>query len=69
MPAGSEKNELWCTNTYSSKTYRTAVAYINLEAGKNTVTLSNDGHSRFDGKTAVSPDIAEITVNPAAADI
>ncbi len=69
ITAGSEKTELWCTNTYSSKTYRTAVAYINLEAGENTVTLSNDGHSRFAGKTAVSPDIAEITINPAAADI
>ena len=69
ITAGNEKTNLWCTNTYSAGTFRTAVAYINLDAGENTVTLSNDGHCRFAGKTATSPDIAEITVNPAVADI
>ena len=69
ITAGNEKTELWCTNTYSSSTYRTAVAYMNLEAGENRIILSNDGHCRFAGKTARSPDIAEIRINPSTAEI
>ncbi len=63
---GNEIYELWCTNTYSEQTFRTATAYIYLQSGENTITLSNDGHNKFSGKTAYSPDIAAITVNPEA---
>ena len=64
ISANGEALELWCTNTYSDYSFGTAVGYINLKQGENIITLSNDGHNRFIGKTANSPNIALIKINP-----
>lgn len=60
---GTEYN-LWCINTYSEMNFLTAVAYIDLKEGENTVKLSNSGYNSFNGRVSTSPDIASITVNP-----
>ena len=64
ITAGGKEYNLWCVNTYSEMNYLTAVAYIDLEEGENTVTLSNSGYNSFNGRVTTSPDIASITVNP-----
>ena len=58
-------SEIWCTSTYSSDTYRTAVGYIDLNEGENAVVLSNDGHNRFNNLTSHSPDISKVCINKA----
>ncbi len=64
ITAGGKEYNLWCVNTYSEMSFLTAVAYIDLVQGENTVTLSNSGYNSFNGRVTTSPDIALITVNP-----
>ena len=64
ITAGGKEYNLWCVNTYSEMNFLTAVAYVDLVEGENTVTLSNSGYNSFNGRVTTSPDIASITVNP-----
>ncbi|MBR5771852.1 MAG: hypothetical protein IKY00_01425, partial [Clostridia bacterium] len=59
------KYELWCVNTMSVSNFNTAVVYIELTRGDNIITLSNDGHNRFNGRAATSPCISGLSVCPA----
>ncbi len=65
VEANGSVYELWCVNTQSASNFNTAVAYIELAEGKNTISFSNDGHNRFNGKITSSPGISAITVCPA----
>jgi len=64
VESGSGKYELWCVNTMSSS-FNTAVVYIELTRGDNIITLSNDGHNKFNGRVATSPCISGLSVCPA----
>lgn len=63
--AGEKECELWCVNTMSESTFTSAVVYIDLKKGENTITLYNDGHNSFNGRVSSSPSISGISVCPA----
>ncbi len=59
---GSEKM-LWCRNTYSWDTVKTATINLELEAGENTIILSNNGSVKFNGNDSYAPHIYSVSVN------
>ena len=63
VEVNGEKQTLWCRNTYSWDTLKTATVNISLEAGENTVKLSNDGSVRFNGSDSYAPHIYSVSVN------
>lgn len=63
VAVNGEKATLWCRNTYSWDTVKTATLNIELVEGKNTVTLSNDGSVKFNGRDSYAPHIYGVTVN------
>lgn len=68
ISVNGEKNEnLYCRNTYSNDTYTTVTTNINLEAGENIISFSNDGANKFNDNETFAPDIATVTVNPVTA--
>lgn len=68
ISVNDEKQEnLYCRNTYSHDTFVTVTTNINLNAGENTITFSNDGANQFNGGETFAPDIATVTVNPVIA--
>ena len=54
---------LWCRNTYSWDTVKTATMNIYLTEGENKITLSNDGSVRFNGNISYAPHIYSVTVS------
>ena len=60
---GEKTENLYCRNTYSWNTYTTVTTNIELSAGENVITLSNDGTNKFNDNITYAPNIAEITVN------
>lgn len=63
LSINGEAQNIWCRNTYSWDTFKTVTADIELQEGENTVILSNDGSTVFNGRTPEAPIIAQITVN------
>lgn len=61
-----KKSMLWCRNTYSWDTVKTATVNVELEAGENTVIFSNDGSNKFNGRDSYAPHIYGVTVSKAA---
>ncbi len=62
------KNQiLWCRNTYSWDTVKTATINIELEKGENTVKFSNDGSVKFNSQDSYAPHIYGVTVNSVCA--
>ena len=55
---------LMCRSTYSNDTFSTVTLDLPLQAGENTLTLSNDGSVRFADQTPVSPLLQWIDLNP-----
>ena len=55
---------LWCRNTYSWETQKTATIYVYLEAGENTVTFTNEGSSIFNDTADSAPRIYAVTFSP-----
>lgn len=60
---GGETQTLWCRNTYSWDTVKTATINVHLEAGENTVVFSNDGSVIFNNTPSYAPHIYGVTVN------
>lgn len=54
---------LWCRNTYSWDTVKTATMNIYLTEGENTITLSNDGSVKFNNNDSYAPHIYSVTVS------
>ena len=54
---------LWCRNTYSWDTVKTATMNMKLTEGENTIILSNDGSVKFNGKDSYAPHIYSVTVS------
>lgn len=64
---GEKQTNLYCRNTYSWDTYTTVTTNIELSAGENVITFSNDGENRFNSNITYAPNIAEVTINPVSA--
>ena len=62
VTVNGQTQRIMCRNTYASDNFSTVTFNTELEAGINTVTLSNDGSVRFNNRTAVAPDIAYIDI-------
>ncbi|MCM1392427.1 MAG: hypothetical protein NC185_06605 [Ruminococcus sp.] len=62
---GKKQMNLYCRSTYSSDTYTTVTANVELKAGNNVLIFSNDGANKFNGNTTFAPDIAIVTINAA----
>ncbi len=60
---GDKSEKIWCRNTYSWDTVKTATMNIELVKGENMITLSNDGSVRFNNKISYAPRIYSITVS------
>ncbi len=63
VEANGETQTLWCRNTYSWDTVKTVTLNLELEAGENTITLTNDGSVKFNGQDSYAPHIYGVTVN------
>jgi hypothetical protein len=57
------KQNLWCRNTYSWDTVKTATLNIELTEGENTITFTNDGTIKFKNRDSFAPYIFSVTVN------
>lgn len=68
VAAGGKTYNLWCRNTYSWDTVKTATLNIALEEGKNTVELYNDGSVSFNSSVSYAPHIYSVSVNAVSAD-
>ncbi|MBQ3045181.1 MAG: hypothetical protein IJD49_04450 [Clostridia bacterium] len=63
VEANGRLQTLWCRNTYSWDTVKTATINLELAAGENEIVLSNDGSVRFNGNDSHAPHIYGVTVN------
>lgn len=63
VESNGETQTLWCRNTYSWDTVKTATVNLKLEAGENEIILSNDGSVKFNGTDSYAPHIYGVTVN------
>lgn len=61
--AGGKSQNLWCRNTYSWDTVKTATLNVYLEAGENTVEFTNDGSVIFNNTPSYAPHVYGVTVN------
>lgn len=60
---GDESKTLWCRNTYSWDTVKTATINIELTEGENEIIFTNDGSVKFNGQASYAPHIYSVTVN------
>ncbi len=63
VESGGKMQTLWCRNTYSWDTVKTATLNVELEAGENTIVFSNDGSVIFNNTPSYAPHIYYVTVN------
>ena len=63
VETNGKSQTLWCRNTYSWDTVKTATINLELSAGVNEIVLSNDGSVKFNGRDSYAPHIYGITVN------
>ena len=61
---GENRGNYYFRNTYSWDTLKTKVITVYLEAGENTLSISNDGSYQFNGKTTFAPRITKVSVSP-----
>lgn len=61
---GENRGNYYFRNTYSWNTLKTKVITVYLEAGENTLSISNDGSYQFNGKTTFAPCITKVSVSP-----
>lgn len=66
VTAGGKSQNVWCRNTYSWDTFKTVTANLELEEGENVITLTNNGKTVFNGRTAFAPLVAGVSVNRTA---
>ncbi|MCC8074299.1 MAG: hypothetical protein LIO62_09280 [Clostridiales bacterium] len=62
ISANGVSQDVYCRNTYSWDTYKTVTAYIQLNEGDNTITLTNSGNTKFDNQDTYAPYISNISV-------
>lgn len=57
------KTNLWCRNTYSWDTVKTATLNVELDEGENTILLFNDGSNKFNNRDSYAPHIYSVSIN------
>ncbi len=60
---GDKAKTLWCRNTYSWNTIKTATINIELTEGENEIVFSNDGSVKFNNNVSYAPHVFSVTVN------
>lgn len=55
--------KLWCRNTYSWDTVKTATMNIELNEGENEIVFTNDGSFRFNNRISYAPHIYSVTIS------
>lgn len=63
VDVNGKSQNLWCRNTYSWDTVKTATMNIELNEGENVITFKNDGSVKFNNKDSYAPYIFSATVN------
>lgn len=63
VDVNGEKHNLWCRNTYSWDTVKTATLNVELDEGENTVIFTNDGSNKFNGRDSYAPHIYSVSIN------
>ena len=63
VDVNGKSENLWCRNTYSWDTVKTATMNIELKKGENVITFANDGSIKFNNKDSYAPFIFSATVN------
>lgn len=63
VDCGDDSKTLWCRNTYSWDTVKTATMNLELSEGENEIILSNDGSVKFNNNTSYAPHIYSVTVS------
>ncbi|MBQ6266177.1 MAG: carbohydrate-binding protein [Clostridia bacterium] len=67
VTVNGDAQELWCRNTSSWQTVRTATCNVTLAQGENTVTFTNTGRHRFNGQPTEIPHVYGVTLRRACA--
>lgn len=65
---GAFVDDVFCRNTYSWDIYKTVTVYAQLNAGANTITLTNSGRTSFNSNVTYCPYISQFSVNQVNAD-
>ncbi len=60
---GNKSEKIWCRNTYSWDTVKTATMNIELKEGNNEIILTNDGSVKFNNRTSYAPHIYSVTIS------
>lgn len=63
VTSGKQSKTLWCRNTYSWDTVKTATVNIELTEGENEIIFTNDGSVKFNNQTSYAPHIYSVTIN------
>lgn len=63
VTANGKTQNLWCRNTYSWDTVKTATINIELQKGENTISFKNDGTVIFNSTPSYAPHIYWVTIN------
>jgi hypothetical protein len=63
VDVNGKSQNLWCRNTYSWDTVKTATMNIELKKGENTITFTNDGSVKFNDRDSHAPYIFSVSVN------
>lgn len=61
VSVGGKSFNVWCRNTMSDENFKTVTANIELEAGENIITVTNNGEKLFNNMTAYAPNIESFT--------
>lgn len=59
---GKDSSNVWCRNTMSLENFKTVTANVELNAGENVITFTNNGASLFNNITAYAPNISGVTI-------
>ena len=60
---GNISEKIWCRNTYSWDTVKTATMNIELTEGENEITLTNDGSVKFNNNISHAPHIYSVSIS------
>ncbi len=63
VDVNGESQNLWCRNTYSWDTVKTATMNVELQEGENVITFTNDGSVKFNNRDSYAPYIFSVSVN------
>ncbi len=63
VDVNGESQNLWCRNTYSWNTIKTATMNVELQDGENVITFTNDGSVKFNNRDSYAPYIFSVSVN------